>query len=354
MKISEIDHNFHIERAVNRTGIRFYDASQAPMRIYGVVMENGRFRRIPEEIAQAVSKGVHALHANTAGGRVRFQTDSPFVVILAKMENIGKMSHFSLTGSAGFDLYENVDGVDVYRCTFAPPYDMQNGYESRRELGDVKMREITINFPLYSDVVNLCIGVDEHSTIKRAREYRIVDPVVYYGSSITQGGCASRPGNSYQAMISRRFQCDYLNLGFSGNAMAENTIAEYIGGLQMSCFVFDYDHNAPSVEYLKTTHEKMFHLIRQKQPNLPIVIMSRPKQTLTDEEYERLRIITETYQNAVADGDQNVYMLDGKALTRLCSDDGTVDNAHPNDFGFASIAQALGDLLFSEVGCPFI
>ena len=86
--------------------------------------------------------------------------------------------------------------------------------------------------------------------LKDAPEYRIKKPVVYYGSSITQGGCASKPGSSYESILSRRFDCDYINLGFSGTAKGEDEIVDYIKGLEMSVFVMDYDHNAPTTEHL--------------------------------------------------------------------------------------------------------
>ena len=168
---------------------------------------------------------------------------------------------------------------------------------------------------------------------------------MYYGSSVTQGGCASRPGMSYQGIISRRFDYDFINLGFSGNAKGEDAIAEYIKNLDMSVFVYDYDYNAPTVEHLNSTHEKMFKTIRKVNPNLPVIMMSRPKFNLTEIEEQRLNIIKTTYENAILKGDKNVYLLDGKKLTELCKNDGTVDNCHPTDLGFFSMAKAVGDII---------
>ena len=292
---------------------------------------------MPESVAQNVSKGVYAFHSNTAGGRVRFITDSPYVAIYTQMDSLGKMSHFALTGSIGFDLYAD----NRYVKSFVPPFDIESGYEGIIEFEESKQRQITINFPLYSNVKELYIGLKDGSSLKEAEPYKNKKPIVYYGSSITQGGCASRPGMSYQAIISRTFNYDYINLGFSGNAKAEDEMIEYIKNLDMSIFVYDYDHNAPSVEHLEKTHEKMFKAIRDKQPLLPVIIMSRPKHFLSEEEKIRRSIIETTYLNAVSAGDKNVYFIDGDALTELCEDSGTVDNCHPTDFGFASMAKAL-------------
>ena len=169
-------------------------------------------------------------------------------------------------------------------------------------------------------------------------------PVVYYGSSITQGGCASRPGMAYQNIISRWYNCDHINLGFSGNAKGEDAIAEYIAGLKMSVFVYDYDHNAPNVEHLKKTHKRMFDIIRGKNPNLPIIIVSMPKYPLTNNEVLRREVIKETYKTAKSQGDNNVYFIDGCEMMRFKGgNEATVDNCHPTDLGFRRMADWIGE-----------
>lgn len=339
--ISKVDNNFEIETQIDKKDIEFYKIDEAPFKVHGVFRENGKYRRMPECVAKSVSEGVYALHSNTAGGRVRFTTDSPYIAIHAKMDGVCKMPHFALTGSIGFDLY--VD--NYYAKTFVPPFDIEDGYESIFEFEEKEEREITINFPLYSNVNELYIGLQETSLLAEAKPYKNTKPIVYYGSSITQGGCASRPGMAYQSIVSRNFDYDYINLGFSGNAKAEDEMIEYIKNLDMSIFVYDYDHNAPSVEHLEKTHEKMFKAIREEKPLLPIIMMSRPKHFLTEEEKTRRSIIETTYLNAVSAGDKNVYFIDGEAMTELCKDSGTVDNTHPTDFGFASMAKALTEVI---------
>lgn len=339
--ISKIDKNFEIKTDIEKDDIKFYNVEETPFRVYGVFKEKGKYRRMPENIAKRVSAGVYQLHTNTAGGRVRFATDSPYVAIHAEMESMGKRPPFAFTGSAGFDLY--VD--DNYVKTFVPPFDMEVGYDSIVQFETNELREITINFPLYSDVKELYIGLKENSSIKEAMPYKNTKPVVYYGSSITQGGCASRPGMSYESIISRKFNYDFINLGFSGKAKAEDEMIDYIKNLEMSLFVYDYDHNAPTPEHLLKTHEKMFKAIRNEHPHIPVIIMSRPKFNLTEEEIMRLSIIETTYKNAVASGDKNVYLLDGKSLTELCGNEGTVDGCHPTDFGFASMARTVSDVI---------
>lgn len=347
VNIDEVDKNLAVETAIDREGLYFLDAETAPFKIYGIFKENGIFRRIPEEIAKRVSEGVYTLHTHAAGGRVRFITDSPYVAIKTEYSP-GKMPHFALTGSAGFDIYSESNGATRYEGTFVPPFDVADGYESVKDFPEQKERIITINFPLYSSVRKLYIGLKEGSVLKEAPEYKIEKPIVYYGSSITQGGCASKPGSSYQSILSRRFDCNYINLGFAGNAKGEDAIVDYIKKLDMSIFVLDYDHNAPSTEHLQATHQKMFQAIRSAQSNLPILIMTRPKYYLTAEEKKRHEIIYNTYTTAKAQGDKNVYFLSGQQLMKIALDNGTVDNCHPTDSGFFSMACAIEEI-FREI-----
>ena len=340
--ISEIDSNFKVETRIDKPDIKFYDISEGPFQIYGVFWEDGRYRRMPASVAQSVSERVFMLHTNTAGGRVRFKTDSPYVAIHAEMPKIAKMSHFALTGSAGFDLYCSEYG---YIKTFIPPFDIEDGYESVIEMQNPGMHEYTINLPLYSDLSKLYIGLSKTAEVCSPDPYQTEKPVVYYGSSITQGGCASRPGRTYESILSRQFSCDHINLGFSGSAWGEKEIADYISSLDMSVFVCDYDCNSPTVEHLQNTHEPMYQKVRSAHPDLPIIILSRPFHYLTEENQERLEIIRTTYRNALARGDKNVYLIEGSTLLEMAGNEGSVDGIHPTDLGFASMAKAVADVL---------
>ena len=344
-RIAEIDKNFSVKGVNDREDTVYLSATDSAFDLRGVFYEDGKFRRLPEEVAKEVSWGVYVLHAHTAGGRLRIKTDSKYIILKAKLGEVGKMPHFALTGSAGFDLYQKCDGEELYYCTFVPTFDVVESIDGIVDFGSNQMRELVINFPLYTEVCELYIGLQNTANTEMPAPYKHEKPIVFYGSSITQGGCASRAGTSYEGFISRRFDTDYINLGFSGNAKGEDNMAEYIKNLDMSVFVYDYDHNAPDCEHLKNTHERMFKIIRQANPTLPIVIMSRPRFTLTDDEEKRLEIIKETYNNALNSGDNNVYLLTGPELMKEAKGEGLVDGCHPTDLGFASMAKALGDLL---------
>ena len=342
--ITKVDKNFIVDTKIEKSDIVFYDVKEKPFDLRGVIFENGKFRRMPEADAKAVSGGVSTLHSHTAGGRVRFITDSPYVAINVKYGALSKMPHFAFTGSFGFDLYVKRDGVESYYNSFVPPVDIKESFEKVINFAEYKEREFTINFPTYSEVCELYIGLSDKATVKEPSPYKFEKPFVFYGSSITQGGCSSRPGSCYTALVSRKFDSDHINLGFAGSAKAEDAMAEYISHLDMSLFVYDYDYNSPNAEHLKQTHEKMFKTVRAANPDLPVIILPRPNYGVTDED-ARHQIIKKTYENAVAAGDKNVYFISSRELMDDCKYEGTVDNCHPTDAGFASMAKAVSEVI---------
>ena len=351
MRIEDIDKNF-AAAAFSRDDVTFYDVRRAPFRIYGLYEPQTEpiFRRMPASVAERVSEGVKGLATHTAGGRVRFKTNSPFIAIRADMPALSPMCHMPLTGQASFSLYFNKHGQSIYYRTFKPEANKLfsgkgvTGFVEFVDIPDEDMRDITIYFPLYAAVDSLFIGVKDDAVILPGDTYKREKPAVFYGSSITQGGCASHSGNSYQGFLSRRFDLDFINLGFSGCAKAEDAMIEYVQGLDMSMFIYDYDHNAPNLEHLRNTHEKMFRAVRKAHPDVPVIFMSRPNyDTNRADAAPRRAVIFETYKNALEKGDRNVYLVDGERLFGGdCRDACTVDGCHPNDLGFYRMADAVG------------
>lgn len=350
--ISKIDTN--LAPVAVSEGMVFYDVRKAPFKLYGLhePQTPGLFRRCPEEVAAATSAGVHFLHTNTTGARVRFRTNSKKVAIRAKQPTTCVMPHQAITGSSGFDLF--MDGA--FWNTFIPPIDygggfmphfsMEGGYEAEITLPDSRSRDMLIHFPTYNDVEELWVGIEEGAELTFGDEYTVKKPIVFYGSSITHGCAATKPGNAYPNLLSRWLDADIHSLAFSGNAKGEEVMAEHIASLDMSAFVLDYDHNAPSPEHLKNTHEKFFSIIREKHPDLPIVIASKPDCRLGDDSQKRKSIILETVANARAKGDNNVYFVDGETMFDLLDRSMcTVDSAHPTDIGFYCMAKAFYPVL---------
>ncbi|MBE6769886.1 MAG: hypothetical protein E7548_03930 [Ruminococcaceae bacterium] len=343
-KLSDIDKNFKVGGIINREDIEFYNIEDADkFNVFGVFRENDHYVRLPGAVAERVSEGVKRLYKHTAGGRICFKSNSPVVAISATYNDPCKWSNFTMAGSCGFDLYFNQEVGQWYRTTYFPPMELEDRFESSAEIYSNEEKEIIINMPLYAGINDLYIGVKKGSTLTPVNPYKSDKKVVFYGSSITQGGCASRPGNSYEAMLSRWFSFDYTNLGFSGSAAGEDIMADYVADLPMDVFVFDYDHNANTAEYLEKTHEKMFKKVRAKHPDIPVVFMTRPNQT--SPYAENFKVILKTYENAKAAGDKNVYFVSGQDIFNLCDSEAcTIDGCHPNDLGFYCMAKCVGEV----------
>lgn len=345
------DRNLIIETKIGEEDAVFYDVRKPPFGVYGLYRyrEEPQFCRMPEAVASRVSDGVRKLASNTAGGRVRFSTDSRYVAIRAEMPYMCLMSHMPFGASAGFDLYidDPETGSSCFWKALRPDCSVKNGFESKVVFPDRKLRYITLNFPSYSDVKNLFVAVQSDAVLGEGMPYRHGLPIVYYGSSITQGACASRPGNAYQNIISRRTNTDFVNLGFSGNAKGEDAMIGYLAELPMSVFVCDFDHNL-GTEALRATHRKLYEAVRAKHPDLPYLMITRTDYVSSG--YALMEgnrdVVYDTYRFARETGDRRVWYLDGNVIFRGAYEDCcTVDGTHPNDFGFVRMADVIGGVL---------
>ena len=259
------------------------------------------------------------------------------------MPSLCRLPHMPISGTRGFDLYKEMGGQQSFVGAYIPPLNSENGFAGIVYTKNLTGRNVNyvLNFPTYNPVAKLYIGIKEGSKTETPDKYINKKPVVFYDSSITQGGCVSRPGNIYQNYLSRALNMDYLCLGFSGNAKGEKGIAEYMAGLQMCAFVSDYDHNAPEPEHLKRTHFALYQAVRDKNPELPYIMITHPSKGI-NEPVNRQKIIMESYIKALARGDKNVYFIDGDSLFAGYEFDScTVDGCHPNDLGFYRMAQGI-------------
>ena len=341
-----------VNATIGDVDVIWRDVRQAPFSLHGFFEPETEpfFHRLPIDVADATSVGVSKLHKESAGGRVRFSTNSPYIAIRAKFRVVGRSSHLPLISTAGFDLYIDGEFGSRFVKEFRMPYDMVDQYEQIIELDGEVMRSYTINFPVHAVVETLEVGLKPDARLETARPYRDIAPIVFYGSSIVHGTAASRPGYMYPTIVSRNLNMDFRNIGFSGNAKAEAVLAEWMATLPMSVFVCDYDHNAPTVEHLAATHYPLYEIIREKNPNLPYVMITRPNYWYcrTDREpiLKRRDIVMSSYLKARAAGDKNVYFIDGMSFfVEPHQYDFTVDGIHPNDAGFVRMADSIGTVI---------
>ncbi|MBQ7700749.1 MAG: hypothetical protein IJT49_10480 [Clostridia bacterium] len=359
MKTEEIFKDFAQKDLQLSPGQKFYKIPDDNFDLYGVFYDNeaGRFLRMPQCVADSVNPTVAQLNGYTSGGRIRFSTDAAKMSLTVSYDTLNVYCHMATLGSGGFILLEETEEADgriSYKMAaqFIPGHYANaaessgpNGYSVEKYIagGGERMKNYILYMPLYNDVRELILGFPEDARCSNGLKYRKdVKPIVYYGSSITEGGCSSRADNAYQCYISKWTNTDFINLGFSAGAFGEETIAEYLASLDMSVFVCDYDHNAPNAEHLLATHERLFKIFRKKHPYTPVIIMSKPDFDVDPTAPARRAAVKNTYDNAIAEGDKNVYFIDGERLfgntDRECC---TVDSTHPNDIGFLRMAQTL-------------
>lgn len=352
--IEEIDKNLKTVNAED-SAFDWYDVEQTPeLSLHGVYHDGVQYRRLPDDVARTVSEGVTFLAQHTAGGRVRFQTCSPKIAVRFVLNTVGVMSHMPAVGSHGGAVYCNGAFTGII-CPvvqdIAHAIDKQEPYVFNGVTQiPLKQRKtyntITVCMPLYCGVYKMYIGVEKGYDIRPADKYTHEKPVVFYGSSITQGGCASRPGAEYVGLLSNRLDFDYINLGFSGNGKAEPQMVEYLASLDASVFVIDYDHNAPNPAYLQATHYPLYARIREKHPQTPILFLTKPDCDNDAHGTERRRIIRDTYNRAKKQGDNNVYFIDGKRYYGKTNRDiNAVDGCHPTDLGFSKMAKTIQPVL---------
>lgn len=350
MDISSLDKNF-IQYSAENVSFCLCDIPQWMLEGFPWQKENRQaFVRLPERIFPELSerKELIALSKQSGGGVLRFRTDSKALLLKGVYREVAVMPHMPLSGSAGFDIMLLENGKEHLLTNFKPDalcmLNQQNEFAYSCELPS-GMHEYKIYFPLYAGIEKLQLGFTQNAKIETPTAHKTALPILFYGSSITQGGCASRPSNCHCALTAKSIDAEQINLGFSGNAKGELCIAREIAKLSLSCFVMDYDHNAPTVEDLAQTHEPFFQTIREKQPDLPIVFVTRPYfepgQNYA-EVCERREIVLSTYTNALKQGDKRVYFADGmRFFDSIKSDCAFVDIFHPNDLGFYFMAEKI-------------
>ena len=331
--------------------MRYYNIVQPPLKIYGLAVADAkerRFWRLAPRMLERMPQ-YDFLGRRAVGGRVRFATDSSCIFVRMTLACAKEDINIPLSGSAGADIYLGRGKESAYLGYIAPDSHCQEEITAEKSFCKGEQKEIvTVNLPRNDLLLSMEIGVDDDAHVEEAPRYTVSSPIVFYGSSITEGGCASRAGNAYTSIVSRWLDADYRNFGFSGSARGEEEFAKYLAAMEdMSAFVYDYDHNAKDPKQLADTHERFFQIVRESHPDLPVLIMTRPDTDKNKEDSETRRaIIYDTYQKAKDWGDKKVWFLDGgKFFGEQGRAECTVDGTHPNALGFMRMAEAVYPVL---------
>lgn len=320
---------------------------EAPVVISGLLSKPhpGHFWKIPESLFGKVSDFVDIMGIRGTGGRIRFRTNAKKLWIRLTVQSCTADVNFCIIGSSACDVLRG-RGIEAEYVGFVSPPQFGSLVGEREIDLPGTMDDYTIYLPRNEAVENIEMAIDDDAEILPPTPYTFENPIFYYGSSITEGASATHPSCNFVAYTARWVDADFINLGFSGSAFGEPAMAEFIASQKMSLFVMDYDHNAESADHLRKTHENFFKIVRKAQPDLPIIMMSKADDWNLFEVPERRDVIRQTYRNAIAAGDNNVYFIDGsetygKVGRFAC----TSDMLHPNDIGYRLMSQRLYPVL---------
>jgi lysophospholipase L1-like esterase len=333
-------------QAISPDSLKYVNASNFELINKGFTDTQNLYERLPASLNGKTRPPVWSLSKNCSGLAIRFRTNS--TVIAARWEVTGDvtMNHFAPTGIKGLDLYCLKSGKWQFVNSGRPVGKKTTAIIIDHMVGEEL--EYMLYLPLYDGLANLEIGVHPNASIDNP----IVNsplkekPVVFYGTSITQGGCASRAGMSYPNQLSRMLNRQIVNLGFSGNGQLDLEIAEAMAGIDASCFVIDCLPNV-SVKQMNEKYAAFLKKIREKRPNVPILlvetilfphrIFDRSVSTLLQEKNSTLKKI---YNDQKGSGDRKIYYQKADQLIGL-DGEGTVDGVHLTDLGFLRMSEQL-------------
>ncbi|WP_248137918.1 SGNH/GDSL hydrolase family protein [Bacillus infantis] len=340
----------------------WHDPKEAPFVISGFAwfQDEKKYRRLPSEPDWIIPDIVSRLADCTAGGQIRFQTNAKTIAVKVKLSGKADMSNMPATGQCGFDCYIGPAGhkhfVNITR--YEPT--LQEYELAFFEREETDLLPITLNFPLYQGVGEVLVGANEGAVISEPAPFDSGRKIILYGTSILQGGCASRPGMAYPNIISRKINLEFINLGFSGSGRGEPNMAKIIRTIENpACLVLDYEPNCVSTELYKKTLPEFIRIYRETHPYVPIILVSKfpyaaeaVDRQLYEDRIARLVFQKNLVQELQQKGDQNITFIEGTNMLGEYTNEATVDGVHPTDLGFIKMAEYLGPVIAEAAkGC---
>ncbi|MDD6994739.1 MAG: SGNH/GDSL hydrolase family protein [Candidatus Borkfalkiaceae bacterium] len=350
---SSNDENFEGYRAISAQ-----DDQKVCLLGFGFGVSNGHFYKFDDagmKEAEQISLSLRWGAKCAAGGQIQFVTDSPSLSIKVSLGTRPDMFNMSPLGQCGADCYlldEKTERFVFFGATKFSTDRSEYVYTFFHHLPK-KKRTILIYFPLYAEVKEFLIGIESDAEIIPYTEFRKNGRLVFYGSSILQGGCASRPGMAYTNIVSRRLRMECLNFGFSGNAFGESCIANRLAMIESpAAYVLDYEPNAIEKGTLKSSLPVFIRILRERHKQTPVLIVSGTKQSADywDEYFcarreEAKAFEIEVIEKARRAGDEKIWFLDFGELFGEEFTEYTVDGIHPTDCGFMLMADSMTEKL---------
>jgi hypothetical protein len=335
-----------------KTKIAWYDIRQLGLEGQGWSDTKAPYDRLPAKAEGVVRDAVWNLSRQSAGICVRFRTDAP--TIHARWTVVNKnlaLPHMAATGVSGLDLYVRHEGRWRWLATGFPKVAPTNSAQLVATLEPAE-REYRLYLPLYNSVSSVEIGIPSQNALAKGEPFPAGrdKPILFYGTSITHGASASRPGMVHTGILGRRFDRPVINLGFSGNGKMEPELASLLAELDPAVYVLDCLPNMSAAEVTERV-EPFVRKLREAHPATPIVLVE--DRTYADsfliaakrERNETSRAaLKQAYERLLSAGVQGLSYVPGEPL--LGDDgEGTVDSSHPTDLGFMRQADFLAKTL---------
>jgi hypothetical protein len=330
-----------------KDSIKYYDGQE--FAIIGKYHGEKNYARFPIEYKNKLRDDVWNLGQDAAGISIRFRSNATEITVKWTVIGDNSMDHMASTGVKGIDLYANIDGHWKYVNTGRVKGKTN---EFTMVHSDVEVyREYLLNLPLYDGVESLSIGVNSSAEISVPKEKYLVakKPVVYYGSSIAQGGCASRPGMLFTNILSRAMDRSFINMGFSGNGTFDQSVGDAMSEIDAALYVIDCNPNTQT-ELIYDRAVALVKLLKKQKPFIPVLLVEGYYHEDGFEKLEESETaiknieLQKAFRTLQESGIQQIYYQKGDGLIGK-DHEGTVDGVHPNDLGMMRIAEILQPVL---------
>lgn len=300
------------------------------------------YHRVDTATYNTMPASVKHLFTNSSGLAVCFKTNSPeiwaeWTVHPKSMGNMAPMGH------SGLDLYIKKKGQWVYAESEAPTGATTRSCIIKNMAAGEK--ECILYFPLYNELKDLKIGIRTACSIKPLPN-PFKKKIIVYGSSITQGAAASRPGLAYPARLSRETGYEFVNLGLSGNGKMERSVAEMLADIEADAYILDCMPN-PSTEQIKERTAYLVKTIRKRHPSVPVIMIESVyyenanfDTSIYEREYQKREAFYHEYLKLKEERVPKLYYIKGEKLIGE-NHEGTIDGVHPTDEGFATMTRIL-------------
>lgn len=340
------DANFRTVSPEPTTGLRWIDGRDLPLEGKAFAETGAYYDRLPAKAEGKVPAAVWDLQHCAAGLQFRFRTDATRLRFRWSLLFDTLSGDFlSATGRSGIDVYRRIGG----RWCHVDSGRVRTKEDNILDIPWPAGGECLVNLPSYNGISRFELGVPEDTTVSplEPRASGILEPVVFYGSSITQGGCATRPGNGFVNIAGRLADVPVVNFGFSGSGCMEDELCDLLCETTASCYVLDTAWNM-DIGLIDSRWERFARKLHGRHPDVPMIFAEPCRiEPCKHDMVVRARHVRGIYEKLKREDPSlwgNLHLLPGEG--QLPPDgEGTVDGIHPNDYGMQRMGQAFADII---------